>query len=165
MTPKLGKLTGVERTEFGFRASPKPQNLSRRYLGVSLSLPVELFTTDRVMKRWAVSTGSGLPEEKWDDNPKSRLSPLDDESAIVVDQIVCKSPPQTQELIVLWYKTPIPVSEIARKLRMRHESIYRGHALVLYYIKWKFVGSKHKDLISLINKNVEVLGNFEYAPT
>lgn len=157
----VAKLTGVEKTEYGYRATPRAAEISRFSLDVPKSLPAELFTTDRVLKRWAVSVGTGLPEDKWDDTRKARLSPLDDATAIVVDQIVCSSPEQTKKLLVLWYKTPHPVSEIARRLKMRHESTYRGHAVVLHYQKWRFLGSRHADLIAMVNKDVDFLGNAE----
>lgn len=158
----LRKLQSEIPDPYGYRVRPKAADISRFHLGVSKSLPTELFTTDRVLKRWAVSVGTGLPEDKWDDTRKARLSPLDDDTAIVVDQIICSSPEQTKQLIVLWYKTPHPVSEIARRLNMRHESAYRGHAVVLYYQKWRFIGSKHADLIAMVNKDVDGLGTVEY---
>lgn len=135
--------------------------ISRAYLrALPRELPPELLTTDRVLQRWAVSIGSGQPTDEWDDLPReARPPPLDDVTSMIVDQVVCKTPRMTNMFLVLWYKTPKPVSVIAHEMQMRRESVYRSWALILNFMKWKFVGTRHRDLIELINRP---LGDGEY---
>lgn len=114
------------------------------------ALPRELITTDRVLQRWAVSIGLGLPSEEWDDTPRAKPPPLSDDVAIEVDQIVLKSPPRTKELVTRWYKTPQPVEVIGRKLRISHRKVYQAHSVCLYYIRNRFESSGNHELCRLI---------------
>lgn len=116
-------------------------------------LPQELASTHRILERWATSSGEGLPSEMWDDRPKSRAPPLDDGTAMVVDRIICMAPPQTKKFIVLWYKTPQPISLIARKLHIRAENTYKAWGVILYYMRWRFQESKYSDLLTLLKKD------------
>lgn len=114
----------------------------------------ELIRTDRVLQRWAVSIGLGLPTEEWDDRPVSRVPPLDDGTAIVVDQIILKSPPKTRHLTKQWYKTPTPSVQIAMDLNMSRRSLEKAWNVSLHYFKWKFEGSGHSDLLKLLRSHV-----------
>ena len=130
----------------------KPKAVLRAILSddrAVFALPRELITTDRVLQRWAVSVGLGLPIEAWD-RPLTNVPPLPDDVAIVVDQAICHAPPKTRELITRWYKTPHPVEPIARKLGCVPRTVYRMHAIALEYMRWRFEGSKNQQLIEMI---------------
>jgi hypothetical protein len=113
-------------------------------------IPEELRTTDRILQRWAVSIGMGLPSDEWDENPKSRPPPLDDGTAIVVDQIVVRSPPITNSLIREWYKKPTPCPTMAKNRRMTLKSLYKSHRIALGFFRFKFETSGHADLVRLV---------------
>jgi hypothetical protein len=118
-------------------------------------IPRELMTTNRVMERWAVANGSGLPTEQWDDNPRrSRVPPLDDDTALVVDAIVQHSPPKTRRLVVGWYMRPVPTRELARELSMSPRSLEKGLHVSLNYLQYKFEGSNHLTLLKLLRVRV-----------
>jgi hypothetical protein len=118
-------------------------------------IPAELQRTNRVMERWAVANGSGLPSAQWDDNPRrSRVPPLDDHTALVVDQIVQHSPPRTSKLVKSWYMSPLPTSEIARQLSMSPRSVEKGLNVCLIYLKYRFESSGHLTLLKLLRVRV-----------
>lgn len=118
-------------------------------------IPHELLTTNRVMERWAVTNGSGLPSERWDDNPrKSRVPALDDHTALVVDQIVQHSPPRTRKLVVGWYMRPVPTRELARELSMSQSAVERGLHVCLNYLRWRFESTGHLTLVRLLNVQI-----------
>jgi len=117
-------------------------------------LPKELLPTDRILQRWDVSIGSGLPEECWDDSPQSRPPPLDDATATVVDQIVLKLPQRTNKVIVAWYRTPEPTEVIASRLKMSERSLENGLKVCLGFVRWKFEESRHLTLLNLLRVRV-----------
>lgn len=117
-------------------------------------IPQELLTTDRIMQRWAVANGSGLPTERWDDSRVSRVPPLDDDTAILVEGIVNKCPPKTNKIIVLWYCKPLPTSEIARLAGMSPRSLEKAWVLSLHFLKYKFEGTNHFTLLKLLRVQV-----------
>ncbi len=114
------------------------------------SLPRELITTDRVLQRWAVSIGMGMPSEEWDEQLRAKPPPLPDDVAIDVDQCILSSPDRTREVITRWYKTPQPAEVIARKLRVSARNLYRYHGIALNFIRWKFEGCGNVELLYLI---------------
>src|SRR5690606_32672102 len=116
----------------------------------AFSLPRELIGTDRILQRWAVSVGLGLPTEEWDDLPRAKPPPLPDDVAIIVDEVICKSPPKTRELITRWYKSPDPVESIGRRLKIAARSVYRAHAGSLYYIRDRFESTGDLTLCRLV---------------
>jgi hypothetical protein len=117
-------------------------------------IPPELLTTDRIMQRWAVANGSGLPTERWDDSRVSRVPPLDDDTALVVDEIVLKCPPKTNKIIVLWYCKPLPTVEIARLAGMSPRSLEKAWGVSLNFLKYKFEGTNHFTLLKLLRVHV-----------
>jgi hypothetical protein len=117
-------------------------------------IPQELLTTDRIMQRWAVANGSGLPSERWDDSRVSRVPPLDDDTALVVDRIVLNCPPQTNKIIVLWYCKPLPTVEIARLAGMSPRSLEKAWGLSLNFLKYKFEGTNNLTLLKLLRVHV-----------
>lgn len=114
------------------------------------TLPRNLMTTDRVLQRWAVSTGSGLPSDEWDDTPKAKLPPLSDDVAIDVDQCVISSPTRTREIVTRWYKTPEPAEVIAGKLKISRSNLYIHRDLALNFMRWKFERCGNAELTRLI---------------
>lgn len=114
------------------------------------TLDMELMPTDRVMQRWSVSIGSGLPRDEWDDDPRSRPPPLDDVTATVVDQIVLRAPTRTKGLIKDWYKTPAASTVIANRMGISRSGLYLEWRAALTYVKFRALESKHADLIKLV---------------
>jgi len=92
--------------------------LRRSPFGISpYELAPRLKPVDRICQRWAVSIGDGLPNWAWDMPTKSRPPPLDDDTAIVVDQIIMKRcAPASRRLLVKWYRSDAPVSAIADQM-------------------------------------------------
>lgn len=113
-------------------------------------LPVDLIPVDRIMQRWSVANGNGLPSEEWDDSPKARPPPLDDDTCMVVDEIVLNCPPKTRRIVVQWYCRPLPTVQIARKLGMSPRSLEKAWTMSLNFLKWKFEVSKNMTLLRLL---------------
>lgn len=113
-------------------------------------LDVELIPVDRIMQRWAVANGNGLPSDEWDDNPKARPPPLDDDTCILVDDIILRSPPRTQRVIVHWYCKPLPTREIARLMGMSPRSLEKAWGLSLNFLRWKFENTRNLTLLRLL---------------
>jgi hypothetical protein len=120
------------------------------WAGRATRVPAEYATTDRVCQRWAVSVGMGLPTEIWMDGIASRPPPLDDDTAIVVDQIILKSPPRTKRLVVGWYRTPVPQSVLAQNCGLTTKTLVTGWYLSLNYLRWRFGESKHGPLLAAL---------------
>lgn len=114
------------------------------------TLPRHLLTTDRVLQRWAVSVGYGLPTEDWDDQPRPKPAPLPDDVAIVVDQCILQSPPKTQKLITRWYKTPQPVEAIARELGMSPRNVYKARGICLEFMRGRMLGAGNAQLVRML---------------
>jgi len=113
-------------------------------------VPPDLATTDRICQRWAVSVGLGLPTNQWMDGIASRPPPLDDATAIVVDQIILKSPPRTRRVAVKWYRTQLPQPVIAEQLGLSERTLITVWKLTLNYLQWRFLESKHADLLAAL---------------
>lgn len=121
---------------------------------VDSTLPADMVPIDRICQRWAISVGDGLRRELWEDPKNSRATPLDDDTAIIVDQIILKSPPRTKRFVKIWYKTPRPRGAIAQEFRMDERSVTVCWKLCLSYLEWKFKSSKHKPLLALLENRV-----------
>jgi hypothetical protein len=117
-------------------------------------IPEELITTDRIMQRWQVAGGSGLPTPKWDDSRKSKPPPLDDDSFVVVEKIFNHSPPRTHRVLDKWYRSPAPTRVIARGMGMSPRSLEKALVVCLYYVKWKIENTKHPTLLKLLRIQV-----------
>lgn len=113
-------------------------------------VPPELATTDRICQRWAVSVGLGLPTDLWRDGISSRPPPLDDATAIIVDQIILKSPPRTRKVTVKWYRTQLPQPVLAEQLGLTERTLVTAWKITLNYLQWKFFESKHPDLLAAL---------------
>jgi hypothetical protein len=119
--------------------------------GDSEDLPPELVPVELIHQRWAVSVGDGLPRERWEDSTATRMPPLDDETAIVVDQQILRSPPRTQLFIRTWYKAPAPIRTLATKWDMSERSVMRCRPIVLNFMRMRFLKTRHEPLLRLLD--------------
>jgi hypothetical protein len=113
-------------------------------------LPDELVPIELIHQRWAVSIGDGLPREMWDEIPSARMPPLDDPTAIVVDQQIMRAPPRTQLFIRTWYKAPAPIRTLATKWGISEDSVISCRPIVLNYMRWRFLKTRHESLLRLL---------------
>lgn len=114
-------------------------------------LDLELIPTHRVMERWAVSVGDGL-SDKWDDSRKSRMSPLDDATAIVVDQVILRAPPRYQAMARQWYCGTGSSTTIAERLGVTRHGLYFEWRCTLRYFGAQFYATGHPELASLLER-------------
>lgn len=113
----------------------------------------ELMPTHRVLERWAVGTGSGMGSDEWDDSRKeSRMSPLDDETAIVVDQTILKGIPRYRDLVRQWYCGTGSTTTIAGHFGLNRNGLYFEWRCSLFYFRDQFRATGHQDLISLLER-------------
>lgn len=115
------------------------------------ALGIDLMPVDRIELRWAVSQGTGFPSERYDETPIARPTPLDDDTAIIVDQINLRVPDRQQRLLRLWYRTQLPSSEIAKMFSTSRNGIYLEWRAALTWLKHAFMQSNHPELIRLVN--------------
>ena len=99
----------------------------------------DLIPTDRILHRWARSVGIGLRDCPWDEVPFNRAPELDDQTAIVVDQLILRSP--ARKLTELWYRTSMPGREIARRIRCDEDSLVLRWNAALWHYKGHFESS------------------------
>jgi hypothetical protein len=99
----------------------------------------ELIPTDRILLRWARSVGDGLYDCPWEDVPFNRAPELDDQTAIVVDQLVLRAP--CRKLVELWYRTNLPPREISRRLRCDEDVLPVRFNAALWHFKGHFESS------------------------
>lgn len=109
---------------------------------------------DRLMQRWAIGHGSGLPVE----DPgalAARLPPLDDATQIVIDRVITHDIPDTvRKLVCAWYRTQAPTALIARDRGISVRTVYRHWELSLEYLRELFIASNHSDLLRMLNSAV-----------
>jgi hypothetical protein len=115
-----------------------------------ISVPPEYATTDRICQRWAVSIGMGLPTEIWQEAIKSRPPPLDDDTAIIVDQLILKSPEKTKRLVRGWYCTNQPNSILADRLKLSERTLVTAWHLSLHFLRYRFSESGHRGVLALL---------------
>lgn len=141
----------------GVRYRQRPVSVLKTILRLPATgcLPRELLTTDRIMQRWAVGCGNGLPSDAWDDTRVSRPPALDDQTQCIVDDIVKALPPKTHAIIVGWYLRPLPTRELARELEISPRTLERGWHVSLNFLKWKFERCKHLTLARLLALRVD----------
>lgn len=115
------------------------------------SLPAPLVPADRIMLRWAVSIGHSLyAPEAWDEGRVSKPPPFDDETAIVVDQIVCRSPLKTRKFVQRWYKTPLPLEVLAKQFDMTERSVVKCWHICLHFLDARFESSGNRVLLGIL---------------
>lgn len=115
----------------------------------------ELKATNWILERWAVSVGDGVYGIPWADVPQSKVPPLNDQMAIVVDQLILRSGNKTQRLVGYWYRTNLPKSEIARKIGVHRDTIYVRWNSALHYFKDRFIQSPLSDLRLIARTDVD----------
>jgi hypothetical protein len=118
------------------------------------TLPPDLLSSDRICQRWAVTQGDGLKRELWEEPVRSRATPLDDATAIVVDQIILRAPGRTRRFVQLWYKTPRPRQTIALEFHMSDRSVWVCWKLSLNYLQYRFGESDHVPLLALLQASL-----------
>lgn len=111
-------------------------------------LATQYLPIDRIMQRWAVGMGDGLPDP--DNDPQSRPPPLDDATQVVVDLIVQHSPRDDRWFVRQWYCDPVPVCVMARQRAMDPPKLHDVHESVLACLRSRFQSSRHADLIALL---------------
>jgi hypothetical protein len=114
----------------------------------------ELKSTDWILQRWAASVGDGLYDAPWDDVPVSRVPVLNDQTAIVVDQLVMRSGDKTKRLIGYWYRTALPKTTIAQRLGLDRDTIYTRWNAALWYFRNRFISSPLSDLRFIASTDV-----------
>lgn len=124
------------------RAAPRMDNEARiAMLSVLkpavLGVPPEFAATDRILLRWAASVGSGLKSEG-DPAEATGYPPLPDDQAILVDRAIQFAPDAQRQFVVLWYKTPMPRSQIAMRLGISRSTLYVERNAMLSYFQQRF---------------------------
>lgn len=127
-------------------------------------LPAPLVPADRIVQRWAVAIGYGLyAPEAWDAAKQSKPPPLDDDTAIVVDQIILKSPAKTRKFVQRWYKTPLPLQVLAEEFGMSERSAVQCWHLCLHFLDYRFRESGNKTLLGILRiEGLDEDRNLEY---
>lgn len=114
-------------------------------------VPAEFATTDRILQRWAVSVGTGLQSDQWQDMPvRSRPPPLDDHTAILVDWIVMKSPPKTKAIIMKLYRTDLPNREVARLLNLTQATLQVAWEMSLLFTQKRLMDTNDATLLAML---------------
>lgn len=112
-------------------------------------LPIELIATDRILLSWAASVGDGSDNSfAWQEVRRAKVPPLTFDAAIVVDQLVCRSP--YRQLTELWYRKPDPREAIARRLGIPENTIYPLWKSALRLFKYRFEACPLSDLRKLV---------------
>jgi hypothetical protein len=114
-------------------------------------LPPELLPVELIHQRWAVSVGDGLPREKWDEISSARMPPLDDPTAIVVDQQIMRAPERTKLFIRTWYKAPAPIRSLSVKWGISEDAVLRCRPIVLNFMRMRFLKTRHEPLLRLLD--------------
>jgi hypothetical protein len=114
----------------------------------------ELIPVDRILQRWAVSVGDGIYDQPWDFIPQSKVPVLDDQTAIVVDQLVLRSPVMTRKLVELWYRTPVPRVVLARKISVDPDGLDLHWNAALHYFRRRFTDSPLSNLRRMVAMDV-----------
>lgn len=105
-------------------------------------LPPDLAPIDRVMQRWAVSQGTGLPTDLYDDTPHSKPPPLDDDTLYRVDRLVVRASEPHRRFLRYWYCSPIPERQIARLLGVDRTDLQLFWRGLLGWLKGQFAAER-----------------------
>lgn len=138
------------------RSQAERQAIEASLHGPRPGAPPEFQSTNRVLERWAVSIGLGVQSEQWQDLVISRPPPLDEPTAIVVDQLVMKSPHRTKALLFKWYRTNLPREAIARELKISTRNVEPAWHLCLLCMQHRFVESQYPPLLKLLRFKEEL---------
>lgn len=119
-----------------------PRKLSPKELaliGRETRTDPRLRAIDRCFERWAAtpttqSVGPRLACIIIIGHDGTAAPPLDDAESKIVDAVVRVSPRWASEFVRLWYRTELPVTEIARTLKIKHRQyVYAERQMVLGY--------------------------------
>lgn len=119
---------------------PTPADVIRR-ISRATALDWRLVPTDRHMQRWAVGSGTGLPNDERALYPKSTLSPLPQSEAIITDQVVLDAPAYWRRFTVLWYRSDCSVDQLSTELAMSRDKVFIERRLVLAYLLGRLLGA------------------------
>jgi hypothetical protein len=93
----------------------------------------------------------GLQSDQWQDvELKSKAPPLDDHTAIIVDQVIMKSPPKTKAILIKWYRTDLPGSAIAKQLNLTPVTLITAWKMGLLFTQKRFMDSNDKSLLAML---------------
>jgi hypothetical protein len=109
----------------------------------------KLRTIDRIMQRWAVGHGTGLPPED-EDKLRTRPPPLDPGTQNVIDDIVKTAMDALRRFIGQWYRTEVPCKVMAAERGMSIRSLYRKWEVVLEWLREMFLAAEHPDLTRMV---------------
>lgn len=115
-------------------------------------IPIELIPVDRIMQRWDSAHRGGYPVEDYD--PVSRPPPLDDDTCMVVDDIIRVTPPKSKRILVAWYRRPFPTKVIADQLGLSPRSLEKQWLLALHFLRYRFEVSRNLTLARLLRVRV-----------
>lgn len=114
------------------------------------ALPEPLKPADRIMQRWDTAHRGGYPIDE-DKDPISRPPALDDDTAMVVDDIINHdTPPASRKILVAWYRSDLPTYKLADKLGVTPRSLTKQHQLALHFLKFRFECSNNLTLLRLL---------------
>ncbi len=113
---------------------------SIRMLSRDRALDPRFRPVDRYLWRWSVGQGTGLPPdaEAADKLPESRPTPLAPDEAVLVDQIIIRSPSWASRFVFMWFRSERTVEQIAASLACRARAVYDERRLVLAYYLGRF---------------------------
>lgn len=114
-----------------------------------------LVAVDRILQRWVVSIAGGLASEVWDDTPAARPPPLDEECAVIIDQMVLHAPKRKRRVINCWYRKPWPTRLIARKLAVSERGLYLELRASLDYIRLQILATDQRTLKEMLKMRGE----------
>lgn len=105
---------------------------------------------DWILQRWAASHGTGLPVPDPGSLP-TRVPPLDDATAIVVDRIVSRVIHEnTRKLVCQWYRANVPPKVMADQRGISVRTLYRHLEIALLNLRELFVASEHPELVRML---------------
>lgn len=105
-------------------------------------VPPRLLPTDRILWRWAASVGDCLNDDPaWQELIRANVPPLPDDVAIVVDQLILRSPKGYRQVVELWYRSSHPREIIAAKLHVSEANMYTCWHVALGHLCGHFENS------------------------
>jgi hypothetical protein len=105
-------------------------------------LDADLVVVDQILRRWAVSIGSGMPMDEAESRTQSKPPPLDDERAIITDQLILRAPLLIGEILRLWYKTPLSLGGMAKRLGVKTKHVVARWRGSLRWLRQRLVDSR-----------------------
>lgn len=142
----------------------------------SYNLRPELKPVNRILERWAVGEGSGLPDDDYNPPLKSKPTPLDDETQVIVCEVINRRISSvSRKLIVKWYRSTDEMPTLREKLgfmrfqgrkrmrdwrgrilkemaylQMTENGVILAWNLTLGEVRMRFEETRHPELLRLI---------------